>query len=73
MLDVRGDDEVKHGNVPNVKHIYVSHEPLPESIPTACRTWFDIDAIASASITEAIKALTESLMASWTRNNADKD
>ena len=73
MLDVRGDDEVKHGNVSNVKHIYVSHESLPESIPTACRTWFDIDAIASASITEAIKALTESLMASWTRNNADKD
>ena len=73
MLDVRGDDEVKHGNVPNVKHIYVSHEPLPESVPTACRTWFDVDAIASASITEAIKALTESLMASWTRNNADKD
>jgi len=73
VLDVRGDDEVKHGNVPNVKHIYVSHEPLPESVPTACRTWFDVDAIASASITEAIKALTESLMASWTRNNADKD
>ncbi len=66
MLDVRGDDEVKHGNVPNVKHIYVSHEPLPESISTACRTWFDIDAIALISI-------IESLMASWTRNNADKD